>query len=542
MSLLKSFFVSLGLDLQGEQFAKGQLAVSILEKSAGALVEKFQQIVAIIPHMVDELTDQASELQKAQAKTGVATDALQELAYAANQTADVGLPGLTAGLQALARKMADAEKGSGGAADAFRKMGIKIKGEDGKLRALDDVLSDIADSMSKMPNEAERLALAMKVMRGAGVSLIPMLKEGSAGIEKYREEARDLGLVMSESLIEDASANEEAQKRLKGAWQGVKNIFGGPFLQMSAERANRMAHFIVQNKELLHTIANHGFKAFFNVLEAGMRVMRFLVLVAKDLARGVLSLGNVLTVAASAIGTLTLAMAIFGKESVLAALKSAAAWAWAALPWLALTAILVGLILIIEDIWTTMNGGDGVINDLLEGWQEFVMKMTEPDPKGWWVTEAIKAALRELYKLKYTWTDFRSTFTFDDTNKAAHRMTADELRKRGILPEAVEYDKQRLGEHGEQVTGINMFELQKYIEEHPNKRIYFSQSEIAAAKSSSSIPEDISARGGVQVNIPGMIVNIEGGNDPEGVKSHVIDTMQEWWTGIVKQTQVETSR
>jgi flagellar hook-basal body complex protein FliE len=90
-------------------------------------------------------------------------------------------------VQANAKKSADAiENGTKGVGETLKKLGISAVDASGKMRPLDQLMLDIADKFSKLPNDGNKAAMAMDLFGRSGINLIPMLNEGRAALEKYQ--------------------------------------------------------------------------------------------------------------------------------------------------------------------------------------------------------------------------------------------------------------------------------------------------------------------------------------------------------------------
>ena len=87
-----------------------------------------------------------------------------------------------------------------------------------------DVLKDLADRFQTMPDGAEKTALAMDLFGKSGAAMIPMLNAGSAGITGLMEEARKMGLVISQETADSAGWFNENLDRLAGAASGLAMI------------------------------------------------------------------------------------------------------------------------------------------------------------------------------------------------------------------------------------------------------------------------------------------------------------------------------
>lgn len=153
--------------------------------------------------MADTLADTADKL-------GVNVEVLQELRYAAQQNG-VQQNTLDMALQRFNRRVAEAAHGTGEAKAALQELGIQLTDNQGRLRNTEDLLGDVADAMQRTHSQADRLRLGFKLFDSEGVALVNMLRSGRITLEQWREEAREAGVVLDESMIRRAS---QARDRL----------------------------------------------------------------------------------------------------------------------------------------------------------------------------------------------------------------------------------------------------------------------------------------------------------------------------------------
>lgn len=154
------------------------------------------------------------QLGKTADKIGIATDSLQELRFAAGSLAGFTDQQLDTSLQRLSRKMGDAARGVGEAVKVFGELDVEIQNSDGTLRALDDVLGDVAVRMDAMTSDQQRLSTAVKLFDSEGAGMVNVLRDAGQAMEDTRARARDLGIVIDEQVIRNA---EEMQDRLDTA-------------------------------------------------------------------------------------------------------------------------------------------------------------------------------------------------------------------------------------------------------------------------------------------------------------------------------------
>lgn len=124
-------------------------------------------------------------------KIGLTTQSLAELGFAA-KLSGTDAATLEGAIGKLSTRMADAAGGSKEAAAVFSALGIKVKDATGSLKSGDVVLGEIADKFSTFTDGPERAALAVEIFGKSGRELIPLLTQGSKGIDGLRSEFRAL--------------------------------------------------------------------------------------------------------------------------------------------------------------------------------------------------------------------------------------------------------------------------------------------------------------------------------------------------------------
>ena len=177
--------------------ASKRLGLAMAALGAGAMIAKLKGTIATL-----------DDIGKTADKMGLTTDALQELRTIA-ESAGMAQSSLDSSLERLNKRLGEAALGTGAAAKALKDMGLEAS--DLATMGLDKALSVIADKIAGIAEPTERAARAAALFGREGVAMVNLLREGSAGMEAMRQEARDLGIVIDESLIRGA---EDAQTKL----------------------------------------------------------------------------------------------------------------------------------------------------------------------------------------------------------------------------------------------------------------------------------------------------------------------------------------
>lgn len=294
-------------------------------------------------------------------RTGIATDTLQELGYAAEQNGG-DMATLATGLKSITNKADAAAAGSKSAAKAFREVGVSGKDlKDGKL-SLDDALGTIADKFANMPDGAKKAALAMDLFGGAGGKLIPLLNKGKGGIEDLRKEARDLGVVLDKEAITSFDALDDSTAKLKTTFGALRTQALAAVVPMMQKLVGRVQEWLAVNKDDFVGALTLGFRAMAGALSVvadvagvAVQVFGFLSEHSEAVEFAVLSL----TIALAAYGIVALATS---KVSIIAAASAAAAWVVAAGPFILIGAAVAALIL----YWDEVVGAVGTAIDAIQ--------------------------------------------------------------------------------------------------------------------------------------------------------------------------------
>lgn len=175
-----------------------------------------------------QLADNLVTLSKT---SGLATDTLQELNYAA-ELLDVSSDTVTGSMQKLFRTMDSAAEGSKSATEAFTKLGVSFKNSDGTLRSTEEVFWDAIDALGKIDSETQRDAMAMDLFGKSARELNPLIEAGSQGFQDLAKEAHDVGYVMSGETLEAFGKFDDNMQRLSNGAQAVKQSFGQVLLPL----------------------------------------------------------------------------------------------------------------------------------------------------------------------------------------------------------------------------------------------------------------------------------------------------------------------
>lgn len=201
-----------------------------------ATVAAASKVVSALTSMTVEGSEYADQILTESAVTGLSTDSLQKYHYAA-ELVDVDVGTITNSLAKNTKQMASAQKGTGSAADAYAKLGVKVTKSNGELRNSEKVFWEAIDALGKIENETERDALAMELFGKSAQELNPLIKAGSDRMKELGEQAEAAGAVMSDDMINAYGEFNDKLQELESGVDVAKRALGTALLPILDELA-----------------------------------------------------------------------------------------------------------------------------------------------------------------------------------------------------------------------------------------------------------------------------------------------------------------
>jgi hypothetical protein len=238
---------------------------------AGALSTAFSTVTIGVGLALKE----ADKLGKMADSIGVPIEELSKLKYAADLSG-VGIDALGKSLQVLNQNLTRAAADSASrVARTFSALGISVKDSNGNIKSASVVVSELAGKLSMYRDGAAKSAIATQLFGRSGAALIPILNQGSAGLNAMFEEAQALGIVLDQKTKDAASTFEDNLSKLS-------KVAGSLFVQISAQLAPALSSLaeaflgLAKNGKFVETAANtivEGFKDIFVAALTGVTIV-----------------------------------------------------------------------------------------------------------------------------------------------------------------------------------------------------------------------------------------------------------------------------
>jgi hypothetical protein len=229
-------------------------------------------------NLAKKTSDYASGIADASQRTGVAAEEFQKYAYAA-KLSGIETEGLEQAMIKQQKAFSDAHEGSKTAAAAYKRLGININDIGSSGDAFDAVIASLAD----MKDETTRNALAQDIFGKSYAQLNPLLIEGSAGINKLKQEAVDLGAVMSEDAV-------KAGDRFGDTLDSLKMGIRGMFQSMSSPSLNTFSNgmqWLIDKIPSVKKVAQDTFNSIKQAIQDNADKFNSIKSVFADIKRGI---------------------------------------------------------------------------------------------------------------------------------------------------------------------------------------------------------------------------------------------------------------
>lgn len=266
--LVKTLGDKLGIKLpEGVTNAIGALgnvstATVAMVGSMGAAVAAVAKLEEKLKSMTEESGKRASDIQDLAMMYNMTTDSIQEMTYA-GELMGVGMDTITDSIKDLTKNLYDAYENGGDALAAFSELGVEITNADGSLRNANAVFMDVIDALGGVENYTERDAKAMALLNESAQKLNPLIKQGSARLQEYAQEARDTGYVMDSEMLDTLDKVDTSMRRYNLQLEAGENAMSAEFAPALTDFNNKFGETFSQ---LARDAAESGLIEMFGTL------------------------------------------------------------------------------------------------------------------------------------------------------------------------------------------------------------------------------------------------------------------------------------
>ena len=204
--------------------SKLKSAFGTVSKVGGATIAAIGTVATATTKKLLDSSSQVAQLgdhiDKQSQKIGISAKAYQEWDFILTHNG-ASVDSLQASMKTLSTQ---AEKN----ADEFAALGISQ--EELANMGTEELFERVVKGLQGMEQGTERTAIASKLLGRGATELAPVLNSTSDDIEDLRQQAHDLGKVMSDEAVKSGAAYEDSLYNLQSALGGIKNKMASDFL------------------------------------------------------------------------------------------------------------------------------------------------------------------------------------------------------------------------------------------------------------------------------------------------------------------------
>lgn len=188
----------------------------------------------------------ADDLLAMSTVTGMSTEKLQELQYAADLV-DVSVDTITGSMKKNLASMSKAAKGNEATAAAYEKLGVAVTDANGNLRDDETVYWELIEALSQVEDETQRDVLAMELLGKSASDLNPLIEAGADKMAELAEDAHKAGYVLDDETLGAFGEFDDQLRKLDKGAEAAKNALGTILLptltQLSGDGVDLLGQF-----------------------------------------------------------------------------------------------------------------------------------------------------------------------------------------------------------------------------------------------------------------------------------------------------------
>lgn len=169
---------------------------------------------AVVGALTVKAAGMADEMLTLSAQTGLTTESIQGLKYA-SELVDVEFEVMTKGMSKVVKQMGAAVDKGEDYIEVAEGMNVSIRDSSGSLKSTEQVFYDTVDAIGKLGSETEKEIATQKIFGKSYQDLMPLIKAGSGAIKGYIEEAKKMGIIVSQKDLESLGKLDDSIVRLK---------------------------------------------------------------------------------------------------------------------------------------------------------------------------------------------------------------------------------------------------------------------------------------------------------------------------------------
>jgi soluble cytochrome b562 len=200
-------------------------------------------------------------IDKMSQKIGISREGFQEWDFILSQSG-TDVEKLQMGFKTLVTQIDQADQGVGKGARNFAALGVQVRDVNGNLRSQEDIFNDVLVALQNMEDGTEKARLANELLGRSGSELMPLLNAEAGSIEALRQQAHELGLVISDEAVDAGVLFTDTMDQLKRAFGAVFTQVGTALMPIF----QKLAQWLIDNMPQIQETVSKVFGVIGNVI------------------------------------------------------------------------------------------------------------------------------------------------------------------------------------------------------------------------------------------------------------------------------------
>lgn len=214
-----------------------------------------------------ETTDRIDKMSQ---KLGMTREGFQQWDFILSQNG-ASIDSLGAGMKTLTNQVDELGKGGKVATDAFGELGLSYEDLEGLSQ--EQIFEKTITALQGVEDETKRAAIANDLLGRSGQELAPLLNAGADSVEQMKQQAKDLGLVLSDDAVDAGVKFTDTMDQLKRSFGAVFTQVGTALMPIFQQLAEWIVEHIPQIKAIFSNtfeVVGKVFNTFKDIFTFGM--------------------------------------------------------------------------------------------------------------------------------------------------------------------------------------------------------------------------------------------------------------------------------
>lgn len=281
MAVIDSLVAKLSFEFDSKGLDKFNKGMKEASKAIAVVATATAGASAAIFAFTNKIAKQNDEIGKISQRIGITSQALSELGFVAELNGS-SVNSMNSSLERLAKVASEAYRGVGTGLETFAMLGVSVTNANGKIKDTDDLLLNVADAISKLNSQSEKIELLSNI--GIDSSLLLTIEQGSKAILNQRKELEQLGFVLDKNATAYSAKFNNEMLKVNTVIKGVASSVGTKLMKQIIPMIDAFLKWFKINKKLIKQKINSFFDktikaitAFYNIAKRVANVVNSIV-------------------------------------------------------------------------------------------------------------------------------------------------------------------------------------------------------------------------------------------------------------------------